>query len=204
MLIFAYLAQCRCDPKNTVWYFTALKKIVDTLVLHDNCPQPLMDLTVYESSRDRFDQDEVAQAAIKLGFGEEERLRVPYDADVPEDFIVSAWKDCLKTSWLLDSESAQQLQRDASNALRIISEHRRSPSLRKFWEESKDLMTPDRAYDTLEVPKDVDDQMLLMIFSMRVCKPKCLASTYAAVVGGAAITDQQDAYRIGSYCSGSE
>lgn len=167
LLTFAYLAQCRCDPINVVKYFTALKRIVHQLQDQGNCPNQLLELVTYENSRERFSDDDVLEAALQLGIGEEARLKVAYDSDLPDDFIMSAWKDVLKSSWLEDSDEAQRMQRGGLDALKMIAEHRRSATLRKFWEEHKDVMTPQRAYDTMEIPQDVDDQMIITVYSIR-------------------------------------
>jgi len=53
-----------------------------------------------------------------------------------------------------------------------IAEVRGSQALWKKWEQAKDGgMTPERAYSTLEVPSEIDDGMLITIFSMRVSSP---------------------------------
>ena len=123
-----------------------------------------------ERSRDRFTTDDVERAAAILGFGLHGPLRVEYDeADVEETFIENAWKECVKRSWR-DLEHGSVILRDANEALRILAEARGSEALRKVWESGKErVMNPDKAYDTLEVPKDVDEMMLITVFNMRVC-----------------------------------
>jgi len=122
-----------------------------------------------ERSRDRFTIDDVERAAAILGFGLNGPLRVEYDeADVEETFIENAWKECAKRSWR-DLEHGSEILRDANEALRILAEARGSETLRKVWESGKErVMNPDKAYDTLEVPKDVDEMMLITVFNMRV------------------------------------
>ena len=74
----------------------------------------------------------------------------------------------MKRSWR-DHDGGQNLQRDANEAFRILAEVMGSVRLRKIWEAGKDkLMNLDQPYDTLEVPKDLDDSMLIPVFSMRV------------------------------------
>lgn len=135
-----------------------------------DCPTQLQEILVMEQSRDRFAAEDVARAADILGFGVGGDLRVEYDdTDVPDDFVENAWKECVKRSWR-DHEKGSNLHRDANEAFRILAEARGSVYLRKLWEAGKDrLMNPDRAYDTLEIPKDVDDNMLITVFAMRVC-----------------------------------
>jgi ubiquitin carboxyl-terminal hydrolase 25 len=168
LLAFAYYAQCRCDPAGTVKYFTALCIIVEVLQASASCPGLLQEVVATERSRDRFTQSEVENAAMDLGFGIQNVLHVDYDEDVDDLFIENAWKECVKRSWK-DSERGGEILRAANDALRILAEARGSTKLRKVWESGKGKgMSPEKAYDTLEVPKDVDDQMLITVFNMRV------------------------------------
>lgn len=134
-----------------------------------SCPSSLQDLVALERSRDRFVIEDVANAAAVLGFGADGPLRVEYgEADIPDDFIENAWKECIKRSWR-DPAGGSTTQREATEAFRILAESRGSTQLRKAWESGKNtVMTPERAYDTLEIPKDVDDNMLITVYSMRV------------------------------------
>ena len=132
------------------------------------CPQQLQDITVIERSRDRYTSEDIDTASHVLGFGSDGPLKVEFDNDIPGEFIENAWRECVKRSWR-DHDGGQNLQRDANEAFRILAEVMGSVRLRKIWEAGKDkLMNPDRAYDTLEVPKDLDDSMLIPVFSMRV------------------------------------
>lgn len=135
-----------------------------------NCPQSLQEILATERSRDRFTIEDFNRAAVTLGFGVDGPLGVEYDeADIPESFIEAAWKECVKKSWK-DLEHGSELLRAANEAFRILAEARGSETLRKAWEAGKDrMMNPERAYDTLEVPKDVEDSMLITLFNIRVC-----------------------------------
>lgn len=134
-----------------------------------SCPSSLQDLVAMERSRDRFVIEDVANAAAVLGFGTNGPLGVEYgETDIPDDFIQNAWKECIKRSWR-DPAGGSTTQREATEAFRILAESRGSLQLRKVWESSKDsVMSPERAYDTLEIPADVDDYMLITVFTMRV------------------------------------
>ncbi|KAF5385340.1 hypothetical protein D9615_001037 [Tricholomella constricta] len=169
LLAFAYYAQVRCDPAGTVEYFTHFSNIVLVMQAFPGCPQSLPEILATERSRDRFTTEDLQQAAATLGFGPEGPLGVDYDeADVPESFVEEAWKECIKKSWR-DPEHGSELLRAASEAFRMLAEARGSESLRRVWESSKDrIMTPEKAYDTLEVPKDVDDFMLITVYNMRM------------------------------------
>ncbi|KAK2461522.1 hypothetical protein APHAL10511_005985 [Amanita phalloides] len=169
LLAFAYFAQCRCDPAGTVTYFTHISNLVKVMQEMGNCPSTLQDLMAMERSRDRFTAEDIPNAAAVLGFGVDGPLRVEYDeADVPDDFIEGAWRECIKRSWR-DPVCGSGTQREATEAFRIIAESRESSRLKKAWELGKNnVMTPERAYDTLEIPKDVDDNMLITVFNMRL------------------------------------
>ncbi|KAF8665383.1 hypothetical protein AX16_000402 [Volvariella volvacea WC 439] len=167
-LTFAYLAQCRCDPAGTMKYFDLLTKAVTVLQEHGECPPILQELIVTEQSRNRFTTMDLLRAAAILGFGSEGPLKVDYEDDIPDDFIEGAWRDCVKRSWR-NHEHGAEMQRDATEAFRILAEARGSAKLRRVWELNKDrLMNPSRAYDTLEIPSEVDDTMLLTIYNMRI------------------------------------
>lgn len=107
-------------------------------------------------------------AATTLGFGTGNILDVEYGEDIEDQFVVNAWKEGVKRSWR-DPEHGSETYRLVNEAFRILAETRGSIKLRKIFENNKNkYMTPDRAYDTLEVPKDVDDPMLITVYNMRV------------------------------------
>ncbi|OCB86190.1 cysteine proteinase [Sanghuangporus baumii] len=167
LLHFAYLAQCRCDPQDTPGYFQALSNIVDSLRAVLQCPSSLETLLVAEKSRGRFTFADVQTAIRTLGFGTDNDLRVDYDEDVDDHFLLSAWRDALRRSWR-DPDGASK-RRDLNEAFRILAENRRSADLIKaFEEEQLHGMTPEKAYDTLEVPMGVDEEMLITVYNMRV------------------------------------
>ncbi|KAF8973501.1 hypothetical protein BDZ97DRAFT_1648272 [Flammula alnicola] len=168
LLAFAYLAQCRCDPVGTPKYFTYLTNIVKQLQEYGSCPTQLQELLVMEQSRERFTLEDVTTAAITLGFGVENVLGVEYDEEIPDEFVENAWKDCVKRAWR-DHDHGSETHRLANDSFRILAESRGSIKLRRAWESGKNkYMNPDRAYDTLEIPKDVDDYMLITVYNMRL------------------------------------
>jgi ubiquitin carboxyl-terminal hydrolase 25 len=135
-------------------------------------PPELQHLVMMERERLRFTHQDLLDATKTLGFGSDGPLGVEFEDDVPEEFIINAWRDALKRAWK-DTERGSELQRSATEAFRIIADARGSVKLRKLWEEGKGkTMTPDRAYDLLEVPKMVDEAMLLTVFQFRVCHLK--------------------------------
>ncbi|KAG7099973.1 hypothetical protein E1B28_001766 [Marasmius oreades] len=168
LLAFAYFAQCRCDPTHTMEYFTAFTNIVRIMEQMASCPSQLQDVLLMEQSRGRFTSEDLQNATEILGFGPNGSLRVEYENDIEEEFIENAWKECVKRSWT--DPRGGELQRNANEALRLIAESRGSVNLKGLYEKGKNslMMTPDRAYDVLEVPKDVDESMLITVFTMRL------------------------------------
>jgi len=167
-VVFAYLAQCRCDPMMTPTYFTNLTNIVKHLQHYGTCPTQLQELLVMEQSRGRFTLEDVSTSATTLGFGVDNVLAVEYDEEIPDEFVENAWRDCVKRSWR-DQTHGAETQRLANESLRILAESRNSTKLRNSWEVGKNkFMNPDRAYDTLEIPKEVEDHMLITVYNMRV------------------------------------
>ncbi|KAL0565497.1 ubiquitin-specific protease ubp2 [Marasmius crinis-equi] len=168
LLTFAYLAQCRCDPAQTVQYYEAIFSIITTMEQMASCPPALQDLLLTEQTRGRFTSEELQTATAMLGFGHDNALRVEYDNEIEEEFIENAWKECVKRSWM--EPSGGELQKNANASLRIIAESRGSTHLRELYEKGKNslMMTPDRAYDVLEVPRDVDESMLITVYTMRL------------------------------------
>ena len=169
LLAFAYLAQCRCDPRQTPHYFSQFYVVIQAIQeFGDIPPQDLQNLVLQERTRNRYTEEDRLNAIRILGFGKDNMLRVDYEDDIDEDFLVGAWKDCLKRAWRDPKEGAQRL-RDANDAFRIVAESRGSTNLRKLWEDSsRDGIDPSRAYTILEVPPKTDDAMLMTVFMMRV------------------------------------
>lgn len=142
--------------------------IVQRIQSYGNCPTYLLEVLATERSRDRFTSEDLEGAVGILGFGVEGPLKLEFDDEIPESFIENAWKECLKRAWR-DPENGPAMLREANEAFRIVAEARGSDKLRKVWEAGKDrVISPDKAYDILEVPKTVDDAMLITVFTMRV------------------------------------
>ncbi|KAH0591372.1 putative ubiquitin carboxyl-terminal hydrolase 2 [Termitomyces sp. J132] len=169
LLAFAYYAQVRCDPARTVEHFTSFSNIVTLMQNFPDCSQTLPEILATERSRDRFTTEDLQQAALTLGFGENRVLGVEYnETDVPEQFLENAWRACVKRSWREYGGGAELLMK-ANEAFRMLAEARGSETLRRVWENGKNrVMTPEKAYDTLEIPKDTDDFMLITVYNMRM------------------------------------
>lgn len=175
-LAFAYLAQCRCDPKQTMTYFTALFALVQAFThLGVEVPEVLQTLVFDERARFRHTSDDVVSAGTVLGFGRGGELNLELDDEVEDEFVVQAWHSARQRAWR-EPETATKMRNDLNDALRIVAEHRASVKLLKMWEDEKGTgMSVESAYSTLDVPADVEEGMLLTIFSMRVscvCSPR--------------------------------
>ncbi|KAJ3575232.1 hypothetical protein NP233_g1222 [Leucocoprinus birnbaumii] len=199
LLAFGYLSQCRCDPGNTVQYFSHLSAIVRA-VESSGEPSPLLqDLAVSESMRERFTAEDVDKAATVLGFGANGDLGVELDDDVEDEFIENAWKEVIKRSWK-DPEHGADIQREANEALRVVAEAKCRPNLRRTWETKKNSMiSPERAYRLLEVPENVDDHMLITVYAIRAEeRPTQLDSMREALT---IIAELRDSERLRQYIS---
>ncbi|KAI0652778.1 cysteine proteinase [Trametes meyenii] len=169
LLAFAYFAQCRCYPAQTMTFFTHLCRIVSAMLQRGQAvPQELQTLIVEERLRSRYTPEDLLEAARTLGFGRDAELSVDLDADVDDEFIARAWRSARQRAWLSPSDAATRRAR-LNEALRLVAEHRASEKLLAVWRDEKGTgMSLETAYTTLEVPKEVDESMLLTIYSMRV------------------------------------
>ncbi|EKM61525.1 uncharacterized protein PHACADRAFT_85514 [Phanerochaete carnosa HHB-10118-sp] len=167
LLAFAYFAQCRCDPKKTPDYFTAFAQIIEIMKNRGVPPPDSLDLMLAEEkSRHRFTWTDLDRAEVLLGFGKAGPLGVEL-ADADEDFIIGAWKDAMKRVW--GEPDAASARADLIEAFKVIADLCGSVRLQEAWEMGKGSgMAPDTAYSTLDVPRDVDETMLLAIYAMRV------------------------------------
>ena len=81
--------------------------------------------------------------------------------------IVSAWKDSLRRSWRDPNGAAKR--RDLNDAFKIVAESLHSREMVRLWDEENTRgLSPEKAYSILEVPMDVDEEMLITIYNMRV------------------------------------
>lgn len=178
---FAYFAQKRCDPYGTPEYFEALCDIANALEIARECPSSLQGLVVHERSHGRFTIADVKQAIANLGFGADNALRVDYDDDVDDEFLISAWRDALRRSW---TDPNVLRRAEINDSFRYIAMYRHSPKLVQLVEDEATYgMTPDKAYQTLEVPLGVDEEMLITVYNMRVgLRPNYLVNFFLTII----------------------
>lgn len=123
-----------------------------------------------ERSRNRFTWTDVEKAEALLRFGKDNDLGVELD-EADDEFIIHAWKDAMKR--IYKEQDGASKRADLVDAFKIIGDLRGSAKLRDAWENGKgSMMTLETAYSTLQVPKDVDETMLLTVFAMRVSRAR--------------------------------
>jgi ubiquitin carboxyl-terminal hydrolase 25/28 len=167
-LEFAYRAQCRCNPAGTPKYLqsviTIKLNIPPTLV-----PQNLAleCLIAVECSRGRWPVTQIETSAELLGFGKDHDLKLEWGDEIDDEFLISAWKDSMRRAWD-DPTNSKQRRNDLTVAATVLGEQRGSRKVIEELRAFKPNMDPDQAYRVLEVPKDVDEGMLLMVYQLRV------------------------------------
>lgn len=128
-----------------------------------------------ERSRGRWSKDDLKRGVLVLGFGRDNALSVELDDDVDDDFILRAWRDGVKRSWKL-ADGGSGKRAELHDALKVLAEARASKRLVDAWRYEKGSgMSPDSAYSTLQVPSEVDEEMLLTVYGFRV-SPEALCS----------------------------
>ncbi|KAI0045879.1 cysteine proteinase [Auriscalpium vulgare] len=200
LLAFAYYAQCRCDPAHTIDYFTAFYFFFDTMTrVGELPPSELQDIVVEERNKNRFTHDNVQDAVKVLGFGKDGPLGVEFEDDIEDDFIENAWRESIRRAWREASGDAVRLM-DIHEAFRMLAELRNSADLVHKWRLEKDGgMTPDRALTTLEVPKEIDDTMLITVFDIRVREQPTQTEKMREAL--AVIAEARDSQRLRDYLS---
>ena len=138
------------------------------LNLGASVPTELQTLVFEERARSRFTPEDLANAAQVLGFGREGEVGVELDAEVDDEFVVKAWRSARQRAWQQPMDAGRR-RAELNDALKIVAESRGSQALLKVWREEKGSgMSPETAYSALDVPRDVDEAMLMTVFLMRV------------------------------------
>ena len=129
-------------------------------------PMELHTLIANETDRGRWLPSDHDNAASILGFGKSNALKVDLD-EAEEEFVFRAWSDAMTRAWK-DQDGGAARRRELTQALNIVAEARGSRFLKQKAQDSKAALTPQKAYQTLEVPSDVDEAMLITVYKMRV------------------------------------
>src|ERR1700691_840547 len=118
LLIFAYMAQCRCDPAQTPQYFNWFYSIIQAMQdLGQDVPPDLQSVVMEERSRYRYTHQDLEAAVKCLGFGNDGHLSIEFEDDISEEFITNAWRDKVRRAWR-DPRDGGQIQREANESFR--------------------------------------------------------------------------------------
>jgi ubiquitin carboxyl-terminal hydrolase 25/28 len=182
---YAYRQQVHCDPPRTPSYLFLLERISHVELLPNY--MQLQAVVVIEKSKGLWTTDDVNLAAQMLGFGEDGHLRISWDSDVEDDFLMKAWWNMWKR---VDNEfdydiefqlvnrghqGSKKEQRDAyrrdlKEALRILCQSKGSKEASKMYEQvmRMSIMSLADAYQQLGASADFDDSVMITIYNMRV------------------------------------
>ncbi|KAG8924101.1 ubiquitin-specific protease ubp2 [Tulasnella sp. 417] len=180
---FAYRRQTHCDPKNTPYYFSLLKGLsVWATRIQNSSAEGLQILVIQEESRGRWSTDDLSRAAMMLGFMSEEDIATGNEIQLPPTF-----REDLRDAWLtrvkevntelsenrINRQMAEDRKRDLKECFRILAEHSRLPELVQGFRDNmriygNGMVDVQDAYNTLEVRKELDEDMIITIFNMRV------------------------------------
>lgn len=184
MVKFAYRRQTHCDPQNTPTYFYLLKGISEwaAQVRHSSA-ESLQILVSQEESRGRWSSDDLTRAAIVLGYMSEDEIAIGSGISLPSNF-----RESLRDAWLvrvkevnaelsdnrLTRQFAEDRKRELKEAFRILAEYSGSPEMVSEFQQTmrmygNGMVDVQDAYNALEVPKELDEDMVVTIYNMRVC-----------------------------------
>ncbi|KAG8862038.1 ubiquitin-specific protease ubp2, partial [Serendipita sp. 405] len=188
LLHFAYKQQIKCDITHLPQHFGALVKLVDevlpSLKRDENLvTDDLRELVALERSKGRWTTSEYDAALDVLQLGEDSPLMLSI-FEIDAIFLEQAYKSQLNETWrpsipgldnwnndvrmqLEPEERRQQLK----EALRIAAEGTGKESFYNVWKKVKEpwaSMDPEKAYTALQVPNDTSEEMLLMVYHLRV------------------------------------
>jgi ubiquitin carboxyl-terminal hydrolase 25 len=171
LLEFAYQEQLRCGPVFAPDYLDTLTKISELPGLPDS--DHLFNLVQIERSKGFWSSTDLHKGARLLGFGEDGAMRIPFDSDVDENFLINAfqnaWRDADST-YRHDSERRDAHRQELKEALKMACQFSGNPELVARYEQEVRIRTmdPSRAYGVFGATGDIDDEMLLVVYSMRV------------------------------------
>jgi ubiquitin carboxyl-terminal hydrolase 25/28 len=94
-------------------------------------------------------------------------LKVEWSDEIEEEFLIGAWRDAMRRAWDEPSTSRQR-RTDLTTSAKVLAEQRGSKKVIQELRSSNPDMDPEQAFRVLEVPNDVDEGMLLMVYQLRV------------------------------------
>lgn len=175
-LKFAYKQQVRCDPAGIPNYLQALQTISEHPALAD---EGLVLFVLTEKSKGYWSSTDLGKALSRLGFGEEGPLRISFDAEVDGTFLMNAFQEAWKDSETLYSSNPDHrdiAQRDLKDGVLIAAQSTGREELVKFVEAAlkRRSRDPMQAYATLGASIEMDDEVIIAIFGLRVSPPSLL------------------------------
>ncbi|KAH8810299.1 hypothetical protein DL96DRAFT_533874 [Flagelloscypha sp. PMI_526] len=191
LLIFAYRAQCHCDPINSVEYFSTLCEVEAQLQANDYDSSILWTFIAEERSFGSFTRDDLHNAVFDLGLSFDLHLFLGTSGSSPtsaSDFvsrlIYSAWKATYKKIALLSESEANNYAKHANEALRILSQVQGSEWLHNLWLKWKDrpVMTLNKAYDTLGAQPSSEDEVINNLYRSQLHESRQFWRRYALIV----------------------
>ncbi|KAH8794587.1 hypothetical protein DL96DRAFT_1305197 [Flagelloscypha sp. PMI_526] len=177
LLIFAYNAQCRCDPVNSVEYFSTLCEVDAQIQTSEHDSSILRAFIAEERSFGRFTRDDVHDAVFDLGFSFDlhpflgtRRSSSTSASDFVPRLIHSAWKASYKGIVLLSEPEAKSRIKHVNEALRILSQVQGSKWLQNLWLKWKDrpVMTLSQAYNTLGAHQTSEDIAINKLYNSQL------------------------------------
>lgn len=166
---FAYKQALRCDPIAAPTYLQALEHIAENSGLDH---ASLMTFLLTEKSKGYWVKSDRDKALKMLGFGDDGPLRIEFDeSDVDGSFLMNAYItacNTVNTTAQLDERDAEL--RGLKDAVLIAAQSTGKEDLVDYVEKElqKRMRDPAQAYATLGAAREMDDEILLAVFSLRV------------------------------------
>lgn len=169
-LRFAYKQAIRCDPSSLPTYLDAFHKIA---LAAGPDSQGLMNFYQLERSKGYWSLADRDAAVALLGFGEENgRLRIDFDtSDVDGPFLINAYTSAVTVV----NTTAPLAQRDVAlkelkEATVVAAQSTGNEELVEYVENElkKRSRDPAEAYAAIGANREMDEDVLLAVFSLRV------------------------------------
>lgn len=185
LLHYAYVQQARCDITHLPVHFGNLSNLVENILprLNQNLGMDsLRELVIMERSKDIWTPEDFRRALDLLNLNIDGPLMMSiYEIDPP--FLELAYRTKLNETWQptfstvswgqdvkmkMEPEEARQ---NLKEALRIAAEGTGRPDFYDIYKKMKEpwaSMDPEKAYTALGVPNDTTDEMLMMVYALRI------------------------------------